>query len=851
MVFQLLRRLRPGRIPIPRPSKIFTRKLMLPFAAVSVLSAKVLHIYAHRQALATEDLLFFGSSFFFQDVVFVLIVRLLLESRLPLASILGSLLTMVVLLLSCGTLACYMTIHTEPDWNNANIVLDPAWWSVLPAGLASLALVSAAMTVLAAATQQFWLVIADMTVDVLAYPFRRCFGKSKYNKLNADEPRPKYEDDALNASNETDAQGLLAYRDEDAAEQGLHFDTQLPAPSKSAMAGYVICGLVVFATALTTIVRPHDAAFTLMSWTLPLQPIVDLTSEGGPVAVTTHNTGPNSVTDLLHGKTALSTPVSLPWLPDGAPLLGFEDWYQDGAEHYSAEADPLKVSNMQDQLIPQLQGALADVDIRHVVIVKMESIRKDVFPVKQNGKIWNKLAESTTDKTLSGKVRERLATLTPLANSLTCDYDDGFEHQNRTCRGGISANNAFTTSTYTLKSVIATLCGIGPIAADFNVEAKSHFYQPCLTHVLHALNALDHPKTAKAGKEFQPFPWKSFYFQAATDTFDNQAALFPILGYKSANVITKEYLQSESAKFGKSTLQDVNYFSIPEVALEDYIRDAFQSAQENNERVFLTHLTSTTHHAFGIPAEEHYVHMSENKELEDLSNYINAVGYSDRWLTKLMSILEEQGVANETLVVFSGDHGMPVAENGVATYHNDETASFHVPIVLSHPKLPNIAIDGVVSTMQILPTILDLLVESNSLSDKDIIAASDLAINYEGQSLLRPLHPAADNGHGDWQFSVTNPGGATLAVRDGRRPNWRLTFPIASGQDWHFVDAASNSTGIFSLSFDTLHIRAKNQLGDEVADWVEEAAIVSRWWLDENQKRWRYGKYAPAVEEKD
>ncbi|EGX87938.1 sulfatase domain protein [Cordyceps militaris CM01] len=847
MAFQSLISLCPRRISIPRPSKIFTRKLMIPFASVSVISAKLLHIYAHRHALSTQDLIRWGTSFFFQDVAFILLVRMLLESRMPVLSILGAAITMAVLVLSCGTLACYMTIYTEPDWNNAGIVLDPAWWAVLPTGLASLAFVSATMTVVAAATQQFWIVIADMTSDALLWPFRRCMGKNKYQSLNQ-VPPIKYEDDTLNPSED---QSLRRYRDDDAAEQGLHFETQLPAPSKSALGGYIVCGAVALTTMLTTILRPHDPAYILMSWTLPLQPIVDLSGDGGPAAITSHNSSPNSIVHVLDGKTALADPIPLSWLPEGRPLQGFEDWYHNGAEHYSAEADPLKVSNMRDELVPDLRGKLAGVDIRHVIVVKMESIRKDVFPVKQGGKIWTKLAEATSNKTLSDEVRDRLATLTPLANTLTCDFDDGFDHANSTCRGGISANNAFTASTYTLKSVIATLCGIGPVAADFNVEAKSHFYQPCLTHVLHAFNSINHTETSKSSKEFQPYPWKSYYFQAATDSFDNQGALFPILGYKSENVITKEYLQSESARFGKSTLSDVNYFSIPEVALEDYIRDAFQSAKESKERVFLTHLTSTTHHAFGIPAEEHYVHMSEDKDLEDLSNYINAVGYSDRWLTKLLNILEEEGVANETLVVFAGDHGMPVAEDGVATYHNDETASFHVPIVFSHPNLPKVSIGDVVSTMQILPTVLDLLIESDSLSGESKRAATDLVQNYEGQSLLRPVHPAAENGHGDWQFSVTNPGGATLAARDGRNANWRLTFPITSGQDWHFVDASSNSTGIFSLSFDTLRSRAETQLGREVADWLEEAAIVSRWWLDENQKRWRYGKYTPNDNKKD
>ena len=799
-----------------------------------------MHIYAHLKSLSSEDLAFWGSSFFLQDVAFILLVRVLLDCRRMIAPALAYGLSITVFCLTCTSIACYMIIGTEPDWRNADIALDPAWWAVLPTGLASFAMVGCIILLVAAVSQQLFTVVAGMALDVLQWPFKRIFRVTRFaSKWTPVPTRDGGEDDDVSP----DREGILGRGDDD-VEQGLHIEKQLPAPSKSAIGGYIVIGVALLAQIGSTLLRPPDQALTMMSWTVALQPIVQIT-QSAPVITTEHTSGPDGIAEIVKNKTALTSPIPFKWLPEGDAPAGFEDWYEADAEHYNAEKDPLRISNIQDELLPGLRGTLAGVDIRHIVVLKMESIRKDVFPIKQGGKIWDKLETSFANKTLPPQVHERLATLTKTANSLTCDYEDGFEHKNKTCRGGISVNNAYTSSSYTLKSVLATLCGIGPVAADFNVESKHHFYQPCLTHILDVFGKLNETKADKSG-DFSSFPWKSFFFQSTTDGFDNQASLMPVLGFSKDNFITKEYLQSDTARHGKSRLADVNYFSIPEYPLEEYIKDTFRDAKENDERVFLTHLTSTTHHAFGIPKSENYVKMTEQKELNDLSNYVNAVGYGDRWLGRIMELLEEEGVANQTLVILAGDHGMPVAEGGVATYNNDEAASFAVPVVFSHPDLPPVSIEDPAVTIQILPTVLDLLIESGSLSKTAKEAATDLVRNYEGQSFLRPMRQISEKTkQGDWQISVTNPGGSTLALRDARHPQWRLTVPVVDGIDWHFIDSDSSGKGKFSLSFDSLRNRIEHDLGEEVANWVEEAAVVSRWWLDENQKRWRYGKYGP------
>jgi glucan phosphoethanolaminetransferase (alkaline phosphatase superfamily) len=57
-----------------------------------------------------------------------------------------------------------------------------------------------------------------------------------------------------------------------------------------------------------------------------------------------------------------------------------------------------------------------------------------------------------------------------------------------------------------------------------------------------------------------------------------------------------------------------------------------------------------------------------------MSRYINTIGYEDRWIQKVLDIYDKQGVANETLVIFQGDHGVSLTEM-ISTRHTITTMS--------------------------------------------------------------------------------------------------------------------------------------------------------------------------------
>lgn len=828
--------------------RLFNRRFAFAIACVSCLCAKLVHIYAHLDALQSADIVHWGISFFAQDTAVLIFLRLLLDEDTfstvrwleVLARIVYTILVIFILILGLISISFFVMAGSELQWRNIAVAGDSESWSMLVTGLVTASVVLLVLLILAGGLQSVCDAAARTALNILKWPLSTLF---RY----ASRSGPVEVEYTHLPKSDTEGQGEDGYRTDESDDSLL--SASPPRRSRSVTLLYAAVGFILFAQAFTTLMRPADSSLIFMSWSLPLMPIADFARSAPSLSSLLASSG--AVNAALENATALAEPIPLHWLPSGDPLPGFEDWYEEDKTHYSAAEDPLKLSNLDDEVLSALRGKLADVDVRHVMIVFLESTRKDVFPVKKNGYAWERLANSFKNKSLPEAAQDRLATLTPIANLLTGDYDDGFDHIDEKKRGGLNVKNAFTTSTYTLKSLTGTMCGLAPCAADFNVEADAHIYQPCFPQILQAFNKLDHhhhersDDEKKAQKHFANFQWKSAFMQSVTGNYDKQSDLMAKIGFGEDDFIGWHYLKNESKPLGVVEIEDNNYYGMPEEAIEGYVRRMFGSAKENNERVFLGHLTSTTHHDFGLPEGSETVPMSGNKDNEDLSSYLNAVGYVDSWLGKIVNLLKEEGVADETLLIVLGDHGLSIAERGSITpYGNPHVGNYHVPLLLSHPQLPPIDIEDAVLSSQVLPTILDLLIETGSLTPSAGKAATDLLHNYEGQSLIRPLRKfSEETGQGDWQFTVMNPGGSTLVVRDARQPNWRLMVPVFGYYEWRFTDLSTDpheTRPILSYDFDAFLGAVEAGVGVDASRWTQEAAVVTQWWGEENNKRWRY-----------
>ncbi|CRG91695.1 hypothetical protein PISL3812_08746 [Talaromyces islandicus] len=824
-------------------SHFANRRFVFALAAIATLTAKFIHIYTHISALTTSDLKKWGLSFFMQDVLLLVVTRFLLDPALfpargprfvrLAASTITCLFIGFITTLSIVNICFFIVSGSEIHWRNVGVAGDAAGRALVLSGLVPSIMVMGILVLLSWAFHNILFAVAGLATDAIAclVAFVTC-GRLRKVQLQSSN-------DDYHQLPQSDMESAFKINEPQKQKKPTR-------PSRVYLVLYIAVISIILAQIIESLIRPHNRSLTFMSWTPALLPFVDLKrSKPNLDSVTPHyKTGINHEWD---DRTALRQPIPLPWLPED-PLEGFEDWYKNEL-HYDASADPLRISNLEEPLLPEL-GDLNDVPIRHIMIIVLESTRKDVFPIKETGISVERLKNSWDDKKLPEVALERLKTLTPVAKFLTGDYDDHFERpsgEDQKKRGGISFNNAYTASTFTLKSLTASLCGVMPMVADFNVEYLHHVYQPCLPHIWGALNTLEHEDESSHG--FGGYKWASTFMQSVTLMWDNFGSLMEKLGFSSDALIDKEYLIKSTAKFGRVTLPDINYFGFEETPLEDYIRDEFEKAKTDDGRVFITHVTSTTHHPYKMPKSEKYVQLG--KGLDDLSQYINTVGYDDRWLGRILDTIDDLGVANETLLVFVGDHGLSIPENDIlSSYYNPHIGSNHVPLVLSHPKLPAISIDDAVSTQQILPTILDLLIETGSLSGAAANATRDLLHNYEGQSLLRRTlksHSGSEPNNkelGNWQFTNINPGHALLGLRDARHDTWRMVVPVAENQEWQFFDTARPDVeAVVVFEFSEYQKKIKETYGEDEARWVEEAAFVARWAVDENGKRWRFDPY--------
>jgi hypothetical protein len=399
-------------------------------------------------------------------------------------------------------------------------------------------------------------------------------------------------------------------------------------------------------------------------------------------------------------------PARPDWLPE-EKMHGFGRWYHHKSHHghfeleeehsievrrgrkgngfykgvnYDPVKDPLRITNLDQDLLGPITEALKDrkVPIKHVVIISLESTRKDVFPLKEGSHMHDMITKSHgSDEDSISRVNQELSSLTVNAELLTGE-DSGFQTTfidyaaNKSAtwrnlakdRGGINVMGAFTGSTCTFKSMIGSHCGVQPLPVDFTVEAHGHIYQACLPDIFKLFNHNKTPRQLESrGSKSEEMstvnsmPWKSAFVQSITDQYDHQDELNNHMGF--SEVIVKSTLLDPTSKHYPPTEKESNYFGFPETQVKPYLRDLFTEAKEKNERLFLSHFTSSTHHPWNVPEgngeEFEFLKKGRWRSEHQLNRYLNTVKYEDRWVGEFMDMLEGLGVAEETLVVMVGD----------------------------------------------------------------------------------------------------------------------------------------------------------------------------------------------------
>jgi choline-sulfatase len=182
--------------------------------------------------------------------------------------------------------------------------------------------------------------------------------------------------------------------------------------------------------------------------------------------------------------------------------------------------------------------------------------------------------------------------------------------------------------------------------------------------------------------------------------------------------------------------------------------------------------------------------------------YFANVSYVDRWIGELLATLDRHGMRDETVVVFTADHGDMLGERGLWYKMNFFEHSARVPLIISAPRLAAGRVSMLATLLDIAPTLMD-------------VAGIEPAPQFDGVSLV-PYVAQPDPGRtvvGEYLGE-----GAVAPIFMIRRDGWKFV--------WSSVDPAQ----LYDLDVDPAE--STNLAGHPAhADTVEAftAEIHERW----------------------
>ena len=245
---------------------------------------------------------------------------------------------------------------------------------------------------------------------------------------------------------------------------------------------------------------------------------------------------------------------------------------------------------------------------------------------------------------------------------------------------GAFVEQAYTVVPHTSKSLVSVLCGFYPKLSPEVDEAKPQgIPRPCLPRLL-----------GQKG-------YATGFFQTAEQNFELRGDLVEQLGF--AHFQGKESIDG-------SGFDESSYFGWEDDAMLRPIGDWV--GQQGENPFFLTVVTLTSHHPYGVP---HGFPIKRYVDQKDLNDFLNTIAYTDRFVGKLVDDLDRRGRLKDTLFIVLGDHGEGLGQHGRREH---DAVPFeegvHVPVVLVGPEIPpKTLVHGLRQLTDIAPTVAHAL----------------------------------------------------------------------------------------------------------------------------------------------
>lgn len=104
---------------------------------------------------------------------------------------------------------------------------------------------------------------------------------------------------------------------------------------------------------------------------------------------------------------------------------------------------------------------------------------------------------------------------------------------------------------------------------------------------------------------------------------------------------------------------------------------------------------------------DNYLETSDDEWRKIKAYYYALVSHVDEQVGKILDSLERSGKSENTLVIFTSDHGEYLGDYGRVQKGGPEDSSSRVPFIISGPNIKNASYNEICEAVDIVPTILD------------------------------------------------------------------------------------------------------------------------------------------------
>jgi len=105
------------------------------------------------------------------------------------------------------------------------------------------------------------------------------------------------------------------------------------------------------------------------------------------------------------------------------------------------------------------------------------------------------------------------------------------------------------------------------------------------------------------------------------------------------------------------------------------------------------------------------IHNDAQKAQNVMAAYYACVSEVDDMVGRVIKSLKDNGLYENTIIIYTSDHGEHLFEHGLMNKHNMYEAAVNIPFIISYPKLfkQNAVNNSIVSLIDVMPTLAELI----------------------------------------------------------------------------------------------------------------------------------------------